>query len=187
MAGGGKGQGQRRTPSVQPLAGGDHVASCPTPSLLPDPLPWRKRTIVTVQSSCSIRCCCSWLPKPGWPSQRSEQLKPSSIAHPQPSPRTASDSAQGARLTRCHPAPSCLAPRGALQTNMEWVSLRPPAPSAEPRPGVCQSWHPGPRALSLPPLLLFGGDFNRPHYHFRHEVILMLKHPYPITIVTGFN
>lgn len=42
-------------------------------------------TTVTVQSSCSACCCCSWLPKLELPSQSSEQLNPGSIAHPQPS------------------------------------------------------------------------------------------------------
>lgn len=57
-------------------------------------------------------------------------------------------------------------------------------------PGIVHACARSPRTTfaSVPSCVsLFGGDFNRPHYHFRHEVILILKHPYSVTIVTGFN
>lgn len=86
--------------STQPQAESGLLGGCaPVPPLsIPPPkstsaeqtsrpraLPTSIRTTVTVQSSCSARCCCSWLPKRELPSQSSEQLNPSSIAHPQPS------------------------------------------------------------------------------------------------------
>lgn len=83
-----------------PLAGPGLLGSCvpvsPFPCLHPNPFlqsklcvpecsPTSIHTTVTVQSSCSARCCWSWLPKLELPSQSSEQLNPGSIAHPQPS------------------------------------------------------------------------------------------------------
>lgn len=164
--------------------------------------PTSVRTTVTVQSSRSVLCCCSWLPKPGLAPQRSEQLNPGSIAHPQPSSRAWPGSAHlpsapnsawaaGPHAARRHPETI----RGTLWTNTHWGhgSHRPPA--AETKPGTCPSWHPGapalpPRApVASAPLVVprFGEGFRRLHYHFRHEVILVFKHPNPISIVTGFN
>lgn len=171
--------------------------------------PTSVRTTVMVQSSRSVLCCCSWLPKPGLPSQRSEQLNPGSIAHPQPSSRAGpgsghlpaslgaspprGDSARGAgpHAAQWHPVTL----RGTLQTNTRRGHSSHRTPAAETKPGTCPSWHPGTRALppratvASAPLVvpLFGEVFSRLHYHFRHEVILTLKNPNPITIVTGFN